>query len=86
MSKVQLLFRLWIIYSMEPLFQAPQQKVSVMVACVQAPVSPQPHMASNDNAQTSQSLLGFSGCFRHGRQERQERQMTAAEGERKRGY
>lgn len=49
---------------MEPLFQATQQKVCVMVACVKAPVSPQPHMASNDNAQASQSLLGFSGCFK----------------------
>lgn len=68
---------------MEPLFQAAQKKVSVVVACVKAPVSAQPHMASNDNAPRSQSLLGFSGCFRHGRQERQ---MTAAEGEKRRGY
>lgn len=49
---------------MQPLSEARQQKVHVTVACVKAPVSPQPHMASNDNAQTSQSLLGSSGCFK----------------------
>lgn len=77
-----MLFRLRVIHSMELLSQAAQWKVSVMVACAKAPVSPQTHMASNDNAQISQSLLGFSGCFRHGRQERQ---MMAAERESGRG-
>lgn len=60
---------------MEPLFQATQQKVCVMVACVKAPVSPQPHMASNDNAQASPKPPGLQWVFQEeaGTEDRRDR-------------
>lgn len=53
---------------MKPLLwsQATTDSLVIVVLC-KAHLSPQPHMASDDNVQTTQSLMGFSGCFRGSR-------------------
>lgn len=53
-------------------FQATITDSLVIVVLCKAHLSPQPHMASDNNVQTTQSLKGFSGCFR-GRRHRKTR-------------
>lgn len=54
----------------------------VIVVLWKAHLSPQPHMVSDDNVQTTQSLEGFSGCFR-GRRHRETRRDKRLRKERK---